>query len=1140
MDYNKQTSLLLRALRILVFSMLVIPLWVNNAAALDIISFYPANFSLGFEATDSIRVVFDAIIDDGSVDSTSFLVRGKTSGVYRGTYRVSADTAWFIPRWPSTFIWGDMITVTVTEDVRTPINDFLDRSVTWQFWVRPSGGARGATERWFDLNSFDPGKLIEVVDLGPDADSILHQPDLVSIGPKLGGDRVSYWLNEFSSDPDIPYRNPRAGFFDLDNQHSTDIEPGDFNNDGRMDLIVANEESDYFYFIKNTGGSIPQFDSVYYDIGGIHFNRFTTLDYDGDGYLDLAGISPGQNILAVFHNVPSGSERDFIVDWADSTSEFWPSDLISADFNNDRLMDIAVCARNDDGESIYIYINTGGLPGNPFISAVIQTGPNSITGVEAVNADGNQSPDLLLYSSLTTNWRAAVINNPMGPSTSIDTLQGIEPGIHGYPVDAKAADIEFSGGINLEYAVITEQNYLFQYISGYDNPIIIGPVVGMTLEESPPKLSLADLDYDGDIDILVSYESGNTIVGWRNPDTLENLVVVPDTVNFGIVEINTVDTLTYSIINAGNEIATLDDIYGDDLPFNVIDFQAGDTLAPGESSDITAVFQPPAYAIFEDTVVHVIGLRSLYRFEENVIYYGIGGKRSFGLDSDTIDFGVQCRDTVFQQLRIENSSPENNMELVIDSYRWNPAGQDRFRVRGVSLPDTIQAGEAITYFVDFFADSIFASYSAWLVFEHNATGTAGIDSVYMTGTVFCNIPPEADTVLFTISECSDTALYISSENYRDPDNLPQNLSIISVVGYPSWVSWDGDTTLIANPGPEVQVDEDTEYWFPYVITDGADTASSWIGLTLLDVENEPPEVGPQLFSILGDSTQNLSLEISDNDGGCLGFPDIATTYTNRSLQLLGVLQNYDTLIIVHPDQVPEGDVLVCSLMVSAFDGFDSSYTVIPVNILHNPNIKPDLRLIGLSAASQRVPVRDSVALTVITDVIQNSFPEEYVIELRDNDTLFAEISMPPLGKDEADTVTVRRLISSLGNHTINARAVIPQGAADRDTTNNERSIIVVGTEGDVIVKPKPFTPNGDGFNDRLIFDLTALYIDEPQVLIYSLAGVKLKKLDDVSADKLIYWDGKDDSGLDLPPGAYMFIVTDGSRKLHSGVISLAR
>ena len=86
------------------------------------------------------------------------------------------------------------------------------------------------------------------------------------------------------------------------------------------------------------------------------------------------------------------------------------------------------------------------------------------------------------------------------------------------------------------------------------------------------------------------------------------------------------------------------------------------------------------------------------------------------------------------------------------------------------------------------------------------------------------------------------------------------------------------------------------------------------------------------------------------------------------------------------------------------------------------------------------------------------------------------------------------------------------------------------------VSPNPFTPNGDGINDEVViaFDLFLLLGEASVVVdIHDLSGRLLRRVRPVSRGAgaaEVSWDGRDEEGILLPPGLYLYLLRVGSDK----------
>lgn len=85
------------------------------------------------------------------------------------------------------------------------------------------------------------------------------------------------------------------------------------------------------------------------------------------------------------------------------------------------------------------------------------------------------------------------------------------------------------------------------------------------------------------------------------------------------------------------------------------------------------------------------------------------------------------------------------------------------------------------------------------------------------------------------------------------------------------------------------------------------------------------------------------------------------------------------------------------------------------------------------------------------------------------------------------------------------------------------------------VRPNPFTPNNDGYNDVVIFDFPEFKTQPGEVLIFDAQGRKV-----IDLRGKMRWDGRNENGDLARPGAYLYIVRIDNRVIARGVLGLAR
>ncbi len=147
----------------------------------------------------------------------------------------------------------------------------------------------------------------------------------------------------------------------------SDIVSGDFDNDGNLDLIVANKGDASLSFYSGGGdGSFTRYDYDSSDSGQTDLSlgftpvKLLAADFDGDGDLDLAAtqLNDGADTSRV-HILLGGGDATFATDSAPQYSVgVTPSALVSHDFDGDGQPDLAVTSL--DSNSLLILHGLGG------------------------------------------------------------------------------------------------------------------------------------------------------------------------------------------------------------------------------------------------------------------------------------------------------------------------------------------------------------------------------------------------------------------------------------------------------------------------------------------------------------------------------------------------------------------------------------------------------------------------------------------------------------------------------------------------------------------------------------------------------------------------------------------------------------
>ncbi|PHS06070.1 MAG: hypothetical protein COA88_11310 [Kordia sp.] len=273
---------------------------------------------------------------------------------------------------------------------------------------------------------------------------------------------------------------------------------GDYDNDGDLDLFVANNAGSNNFFYKNNGDTtftkITSGDIVEY---GVYCNSAAWADYDNDGYLDLFVTEYfSTNTNHLFHNNGDGTftrveNSPVVTDAGHSIGAAW------ADYNNDGLVDLFV--PNTNNEANWLYKNIGNGQFVKVNENVLST-PSKSVGCSWGDYNNDGYMDLFVANSGDSN-NALYKNNTDGTFTEIITgdIVNDKGNSHG----STWIDIDNDGYLDL-YVTNDQDENNFLYKNNGDGSFTRTENDLTEIGGDSYGTAISDYDNDGDNDIFIA------------------------------------------------------------------------------------------------------------------------------------------------------------------------------------------------------------------------------------------------------------------------------------------------------------------------------------------------------------------------------------------------------------------------------------------------------------------------------------------------------------------------------------------------------------------------------------------------------------------------------------------------------------
>jgi hypothetical protein len=286
-----------------------------------------------------------------------------------------------------------------------------------------------------------------------------------------------------------------------DMERSVGTSWADYDNDNDLDLFVPNIDTSNFCYTNNGDGTFTQM--LAGKIVNIEFNSLSSTwgDYDNDGDLDLFIANTDENDNALFSNNGDGtftqiSSGEIVNDGGYSMGCSW------GDYDNDGYLDLFVA--NGQGTKNFLYHNNGNSTFTKITEGNIVNDYGTSWGCSWADYDNDGDLDLFV-ANINTENDFLYENNGNGTFTKITTGPLVNDGA--YTLGGSWGDFDNDGDLDLFVAANDyEDNYL--YVNNGNKSFTAATVGQIEFETGgSTSSSWGDFDNDGNLDLFVTYNS---------------------------------------------------------------------------------------------------------------------------------------------------------------------------------------------------------------------------------------------------------------------------------------------------------------------------------------------------------------------------------------------------------------------------------------------------------------------------------------------------------------------------------------------------------------------------------------------------------------------------------------------------------
>jgi len=287
------------------------------------------------------------------------------------------------------------------------------------------------------------------------------------------------------------------GTFQPPVSYSVDLAPvfvvvGDFNGDGKLDLAVVNAGSNDVSILLGNGDGTFQ-PAVSYSVGR-NPQSVTVGDWNGDGKLDLAVANQGDNDVTILLGNGDGTFQP-PSSYAVGTS---PVSVTAGDFNGDGHLDLAVANQGDN--DVAILLGNGDGTFQPPSSYIVGTSPVFVTAGD-FNGDGHLD---LAVANQSDNDVSILLGNGDGTFQAAANFA-----VGTAPISLVTGD--FNGDGKLDIAAANQNGNDVSILLGNGDGTFQGTLISYSVGNSPASLAVGDFNSDGSLDLAAANQGSNDV-----------------------------------------------------------------------------------------------------------------------------------------------------------------------------------------------------------------------------------------------------------------------------------------------------------------------------------------------------------------------------------------------------------------------------------------------------------------------------------------------------------------------------------------------------------------------------------------------------------------------------------------------------
>ena len=337
--------------------------------------------------------------------------------------------------------------------------------------------------------------------------------DLDILSASYVDDTIAWYENDGAADPSWAAADIVTN---VDEAHS--VFAADMDGDGDMDILSASRDDDKIYWHENDGAADPSWTAAVVATSADGPQSVFAADVDNDGDMDILSASRSDDAIAWYDNDGAANPTWTATDIATSADN--ATSVFVADMDNDGDMDVVSSSSNDD--TIAWYENDGAASNSQTARGIsawteVVAGSSFDAAGDVVHADidGDGDLDMVAVSSGNDDDVSWFIND--GSPAGAGWTEVVIDGDLANALSVAVADVDNDGDLDVIASSGTGSDDLLWWINdgspegaGWTEVVIEGSC------DDCASVYAVDMDADGDIDVVTVSNDANDVLWYKN------------------------------------------------------------------------------------------------------------------------------------------------------------------------------------------------------------------------------------------------------------------------------------------------------------------------------------------------------------------------------------------------------------------------------------------------------------------------------------------------------------------------------------------------------------------------------------------------------------------------------------------------